>query len=402
MSGIGEVMEGQLPFSPGLRPRASKMPRVAAPATLAPLVPLFVADSGIQSSTMAAMLSQTRCFTAAARAAPQRRVALVVRASSKPVQQELPAFVKPAAVAAVANMIAALPASAAGKLFDFNLTLPVSENTISINNIKRWRGGPMGIELHWCEQSLALPRDSPAVRAAQVMAGEILLLMVFLDKFWFGPVGKVLDERDSTLRNQLGSVKSGSAELDKLTSEAEALVKSARSEVRFGGCLGRWAHALAGAALGGWGVRARVVTHQMQQPQPSWGSDAAALAQLAVRCSNPSPAGSAAAASELGVSTGIVRAAALGGVLSSAAVHTCAGCSAACSSQQQQDLRISGSDSRIRAHYSASWWLRELVARAAHARRFGWRVQQRCSGAACAARFSSLARARDRCCNLGM
>jgi hypothetical protein len=49
----------------------------------------------------------------------------------------------------VANVIMAMPAAAeAGKLFDFNLTLPI-------------------------------------------MAGEILLLMVFLDKFWFGPVGKV-------------------------------------------------------------------------------------------------------------------------------------------------------------------------------------------------------------------
>lgn len=43
----------------------------------------------------------------------------------------------------------AMPAAAeAGKLFDFNLTLPI-------------------------------------------MAGEILLLMVFLEKFWFTPVGKV-------------------------------------------------------------------------------------------------------------------------------------------------------------------------------------------------------------------
>jgi hypothetical protein len=49
----------------------------------------------------------------------------------------------------------AMPAAAeAGKLFDFNLTLPI-------------------------------------------MAGEILLLMVFLDKFWFTPVGKVSSPRSS-------------------------------------------------------------------------------------------------------------------------------------------------------------------------------------------------------------
>lgn len=75
---------------------------------------------------MALLSRASRCFTAAAPAAPQRRVALVVRASHKTVEVKVPAFVKPAVVAAVANVIAALPASAAGKLFDFNLTLPVS------------------------------------------------------------------------------------------------------------------------------------------------------------------------------------------------------------------------------------------------------------------------------------
>ena len=59
----------------------------------------------------------------------------------------------------------ALPAHAdAGKIFDFNLTLPI-------------------------------------------MAGQFLLLMVFLDKFWFGPVGKVLDERDGYIRDQLKKFK---------------------------------------------------------------------------------------------------------------------------------------------------------------------------------------------------
>ena len=64
-------------------------------------------------------------------------------------------------------MLLALPAHAeAGKIFDFNLTLPV-------------------------------------------MVGQFLLLMVFLDKFWFGPVGKVLDERDAKIRTLLGDSKVG-------------------------------------------------------------------------------------------------------------------------------------------------------------------------------------------------
>jgi F-type H+-transporting ATPase subunit b len=114
---------------------------------------------------------------------------MVVRASSQPQKVQLPAVVKPAIATVVANVIMAMPAAAeAGKLFDFNLTLPI-------------------------------------------MAGELLLLMVFLDKFWFGPVGKVLDARDSQLRSQLSTVKDGSSEINKLTQEAEELVKAARNEV---------------------------------------------------------------------------------------------------------------------------------------------------------------------------
>ena len=52
----------------------------------------------------------------------------------------------------------------AGKIFDFNLTLPI-------------------------------------------MTGQVLLLMVFLDKFWVTPVGKVLDERDGYIREQLQKFK---------------------------------------------------------------------------------------------------------------------------------------------------------------------------------------------------
>ena len=81
----------------------------------------------------------------------------------------------------------AMPASAeAGKLFDFNLTLPI-------------------------------------------MAGQFLLLMVFLDKAWFTPVGKVLDERDALIRDKLASVKGDSAELSALLAEAEKVLKEARA-----------------------------------------------------------------------------------------------------------------------------------------------------------------------------
>ena len=79
----------------------------------------------------------------------------------------MPAFIQPALAAAAANILTALPAHAeVGKIFDFGLTLPI-------------------------------------------MTTEFLLLMVFLDKFWFTPVGKNLDERDKYLREKLAGVKVG-------------------------------------------------------------------------------------------------------------------------------------------------------------------------------------------------
>merc|ERR1712224_512590 len=84
---------------------------------------------------------------------------------------------------------ATMPAQASGKVFDFNATLPA-------------------------------------------MAAQFLLLMVFLDKTWFGPVGKVLDERDSKIRARLSSVKTGDDDLENLAKEAESILKVARSEAQ--------------------------------------------------------------------------------------------------------------------------------------------------------------------------
>jgi F-type H+-transporting ATPase subunit b len=79
----------------------------------------------------------------------------------------------PAAVALV-NAVAASPAHAeAGKLFDFDLTLPI-------------------------------------------IATEFLLLMTILDKTVFGPVGKALDDRDELIRSQLAAVGDNSSEVESL------------------------------------------------------------------------------------------------------------------------------------------------------------------------------------------
>eukprot|EP00884_Botryococcus_braunii_P007388 jgi/Botrbrau1/16650/Bobra.0068s0066.1 len=138
---------------------------------------------------------------AAAGVAPRQRcLSLVVRADTNRSTQkamenavrksDIPSWLKPSALVALTNALAVLPAHAeAGKIFDFNATLPI-------------------------------------------MVGQFLLLMFFLDKFWFGPVGKVLDERDALIRNQLGSVKEGGDELEKLQAEAERILAEARAEAQ--------------------------------------------------------------------------------------------------------------------------------------------------------------------------
>ncbi|KAK9130650.1 hypothetical protein Sjap_011137 [Stephania japonica] len=96
--------------------------------------------------------------------------------------------------AAAASILAAapLPAMAAeiekAALFDFNLTLP----TIMV---------------------------------------EFLVLMVALDKVYFSPLGKFMDERDAAIKEKLGSVKDTSGEVKELEEQAAAVMRAARAEI---------------------------------------------------------------------------------------------------------------------------------------------------------------------------
>lgn len=74
-----------------------------------------------------------------------------------------------------------------GKIFDFNLTLPI-------------------------------------------IAVQFLLLMVALDNIWFKPVAKVMDARDENIRSKLMGVRDNSSEIKKMQNEAEAILKAARIE----------------------------------------------------------------------------------------------------------------------------------------------------------------------------
>eukprot|EP00798_Chlamydomonas_sp_ICE-L_P010868 gene10868-16988_t len=55
--------------------------------------------------------------------------------------------------------------------------------------------------------------------------------MVFLDKTWFTPVGRVLDQRDASIRYKLGSVKDITMDVDTLAEEAQGILRAARREV---------------------------------------------------------------------------------------------------------------------------------------------------------------------------
>ena len=81
-----------------------------------------------------ALLSRSKAFASTRAAAPTARpVRMVVRASVQKQQQqttgkpafELPAAVRPVLASIASALLMPLPSFAAGKLFDFNLTLPI-------------------------------------------------------------------------------------------------------------------------------------------------------------------------------------------------------------------------------------------------------------------------------------
>jgi len=92
-----------------------------------------------------------------------------------------------------ANVMVAYPALAneeeKGKLFDFNLTLPI-------------------------------------------IAVQFLLLMLALDSIWFKPVSKIMDDRDEKIRAQLAEVRDNSSEIKALQDEAEGILRAARVETQ--------------------------------------------------------------------------------------------------------------------------------------------------------------------------
>lgn len=145
-----------------------------------------------------AAISAFQCrFLSGSKAQNQRKTGRISRViTAKPAhatlggKEELSKAAKPVLAAVLSNALIALPSFAGepGKIFDFNLTLPI-------------------------------------------IASEFLLLMVILDKTVFGPVGKALDDRDALIRSQLEAVGDNSTEVANLIAEKEAIISNARAEV---------------------------------------------------------------------------------------------------------------------------------------------------------------------------
>ncbi|KAI3468013.1 hypothetical protein Pfo_024676 [Paulownia fortunei] len=64
-----------------------------------------------------------------------------------------------------------------------------------------------------------------------IIALEFLFLMFALDKIYYTPLGKFMDERDAAIREKLNSVKDTSAEVKQLDDQAAAVMKAARAEI---------------------------------------------------------------------------------------------------------------------------------------------------------------------------
>ncbi|KDP33581.1 hypothetical protein JCGZ_07152 [Jatropha curcas] len=64
-----------------------------------------------------------------------------------------------------------------------------------------------------------------------IMMVQFLLLMVGLDKIYFSPLGKFMDERDAAIKEKLNSVKDTSEEVKQLEEQAAAVMRAARAEI---------------------------------------------------------------------------------------------------------------------------------------------------------------------------
>lgn len=150
-------------------------------------------------------------------------------------RRELPAAVKPAVLTAATNLLLALPSHAeAGKIFGARC----GEGDGATRRAEGHARPPLRPREGGGRRQGLVSAPAPRLLTSRclfpiadfnltlpIMMGEFLLLMVFLDKAWFGPVGAVLDARDKELRGKLALVKDNGSEVG-----AAALVGCCRGD----------------------------------------------------------------------------------------------------------------------------------------------------------------------------
>ncbi|KAJ8534976.1 hypothetical protein K7X08_016704 [Anisodus acutangulus] len=64
-----------------------------------------------------------------------------------------------------------------------------------------------------------------------IIMTEFLVLMFALDKIYFSPLGKFMDERDGAIKEKLNSVEDTSTEVKQLEDQSASIMKAARAEI---------------------------------------------------------------------------------------------------------------------------------------------------------------------------
>ncbi|XAR69388.1 hypothetical protein NMG60_11000941 [Bertholletia excelsa] len=113
--------------------------------------------------------------------------------------------------------------------------LKVPKNTLKSLSLPKSLAGILAASLAAAPPSLAEEMEKAALfdfnLTLPIIMVEFLILMFALDKIYYTPLGKFMDERDAAIREKLSSVKDTSAEVKQLEEQAAAVMRAARAEI---------------------------------------------------------------------------------------------------------------------------------------------------------------------------
>ncbi|CAM8886280.1 unnamed protein product [Rhodiola kirilowii] len=114
--------------------------------------------------------------------------------------------------------------------------IPKSHVSISSNSVKSL----IALAAATASLTFAPPSDAAEIAKAAlfdfnltlpIMMAEFLFLMFALDKLYYSPLGKFMDERDSMIKGKLSEVKDTSAEIKAMEEQMAAIMRAARAEI---------------------------------------------------------------------------------------------------------------------------------------------------------------------------